>query len=94
MLSKEKGGLLLYKIYMETYSEADTRFPERRGVGCYGYGYFILGYFVEGHVTWCMDKMSADKIQNVSPNCKGEQNAGPFMRQEGQNTKLIKTLYI
>ena len=28
----------------------------------YGYGYFILGHFVAGHVTRCTDKMSADKI--------------------------------
>ena len=32
------------------------------GVGCCGYGYFILGHFVVGHITQCMDKMSADKL--------------------------------
>ena len=42
--------------------EADTGFPERGGVGCRGYGYFILGLSVVGHITRCTDKMSVDKI--------------------------------
>ena len=45
-----------------SYSEADTGFPERGGVGCRGYGYFILGLSVVGHITRCTDKMSVDKI--------------------------------
>ena len=43
-------------------AEADTGFPERGGVGCRGYGYFILGLPVVGHITRCTDKMSVDKI--------------------------------
>ena len=43
-------------------TEADTGFPERGGVGCRGYGYFILGLSVVGHITRCTDKMSVDKI--------------------------------
>ena len=34
-------------------SEADTGFPERGGGGCHGYGYFMLGHFVAGHVMRC-----------------------------------------
>ena len=53
------------KHYLELFitdtAEADTGFPERGGVGCSGYGYFILGQFVAGHITQCTDKMSADK---------------------------------
>ena len=43
-------------------SEADTGFPERGGVGCSGYGYFILGLSVVGQIMQCTDKMSVDKI--------------------------------
>ena len=32
------------------------------GVDCRGYGYFILGHFVVGHLMRCTDKMPADKI--------------------------------
>ena len=42
-------------------SEADTGFRERGGVGCHGYGYFILGHFVAGHITRCMDNILGDK---------------------------------
>ena len=31
-------------------------------MGCCGYGYFILGHFVAGHIMRCTDKMSVDKI--------------------------------
>ena len=31
-------------------------------MGCRGYGYFILGLSVVGHITRCTDKMSVDKI--------------------------------
>ena len=37
-------------------------FPKGGGVGCRGYGYFILGLSVVGHITRCTDKMSMDKI--------------------------------
>ena len=36
---------------------ADTGFPKSRGVGCHGYGYFMLGHFVVGHITQCTVKM-------------------------------------
>ena len=52
----------------------------------------MLGHFVMGHITWCTDKMSAEKIlggQNANQNCKGGQNAGHFMGQGGQNANLI-----
>ena len=42
-------------------SEADTGFPERGDVGCRGYGYFILGHFVAGHIEQCMDFFGARK---------------------------------
>ena len=42
-------------------TEADTGFRERGGVGCRGYGYFILGNFVAGHMTRCLDNMLGDK---------------------------------
>ena len=67
-------------------------------MGCRGYGYFILGHFVMGHITRCTDKMSADKIlggQNASPNCKGGQNAVNFygtLRAKCQSYQ--NTLYI
>ena len=38
------------------------RISRKGGMGCRGYGYFILGHSVTGHITWCMDKMSVDKI--------------------------------
>ena len=41
-------------------SEADTGFRERGGVGCRGYGYFMLGHFVAGHITRCMDNILGD----------------------------------
>ena len=31
-------------------------------MGCRGYGHFILGDFLAGHITWCTDKMLTDKI--------------------------------
>ena len=37
-------------------------FPKGGGVGCRGYGYFILGLSVVGHIMRCTDKMSVDKI--------------------------------
>ena len=43
-------------------TEADTGFSERGAVGCRGYGYFILGHFVAGHIMRCMDEMWVDKI--------------------------------
>ena len=45
-------------------AEADTGFPERGGggVGCRGYGYFILGHFVVGHIVRCTDKILGDKM--------------------------------
>ena len=46
----------------ECIPEADTGFPEKGGVGCRGYGYFILGLSVVGYITRCTDKMSVDKI--------------------------------
>ena len=65
-------------------------------MGCRGYGYFILGHFVAGHITWCMHKMSADKILGTKRQSKlqGAQNDGHFMGQGGQNANIIKTLYI
>ena len=47
---------------MYVLTEADTGFSERGGVGCRGYGYFILGLSVVGHITRCTDKMTVDKI--------------------------------
>ena len=43
------------------FSEADTEFSKRRGVGCHAYGYFILVHFVAGHIMWYMDKRWVDK---------------------------------
>ena len=37
-------------------------------MGCRGYGYFMLGHFVAGHITRCTDKMSADKIKQGGQN--------------------------
>ena len=74
----------------KTGSDADTGFRERGGVGCRGYRYFILGHFVAGHITRCMDNILLDASQN----CKGGQNAGHFMEQGGQNANIIKTFYI
>ena len=77
-----------------TRTEADTGFPERGGVGCRGYGYFILGLSVVGHITRCMDKMSVDKILGDQTPVKiakgggGGQNAVHFMGQGGQNAYL------
>ena len=34
---------------------------EGAGVGCHRYGYFILGYFVAGHMK-CMDETQLDKM--------------------------------
>ena len=48
--------------YLHLISEADKGGGGGGGVGCRGYGYLICGHFVAGHITWCMDKMSADKI--------------------------------
>ena len=55
-------GWLTVSVHYWCLSEADTGFPERGGVGCRGYGYFILGLSVVGHITRCTDKMSVDKI--------------------------------
>ena len=90
-------GLFSNYILFGTEAEADTGFPERRGVGCRGYGYFILGLSVVGHITRCMDKMSVDKIlgdQTPVKIARGGQNAVHFMGQGGQNAYLNKTLYI
>ena len=43
------------------FTEADTGFRKRGGVGCRGCGYFILGHFVAGHITRCMDNILGDK---------------------------------
>ena len=93
---------MLLLSYAMTYTEADTGFPERGGVGCRGYGYFILGLSVVGHITRCTDKMSVDKILGDQTPVKiargggggGGQNAVHFMGQGGQNAYLNKTLYI
>ena len=66
-------------------------------MGCRGYGYFILGLSVVGHITRCTDKMSVDKIlgeQTSKLQGGGGQNAVHFMGQGGQNAYLNKTLYI
>ena len=70
-------------------------------MGCRGYGYFILGLSVVGHITQCTDKMSVDKILGDQTPVKlqrggggGGQNAVHFMGQGGQNAYLNKTLYI
>ena len=51
-----------------------------------------------GHITWCTDKMSVDKILGDQMPVKiargGGQNAVHFMGQGGQNAYLNKTLYI
>ena len=77
---------------MLNLSEADTGFRERGGVGCRGYGYFILGHFVAGHITRCMDNILGDKTPVKI--ARGGQNAGHFMEQGGQNANIIKTFYI
>ena len=78
-----------------TTPEADTGYPERGGVGCRGYGYFILALSVVGHITRCTDKMSVDKILGdqtpvkIARRGRG-QNAVHFMGQGGQNAYLKK----
>ena len=37
-------------------------FPKGGGMGRRGYGYFILGHFVGGHVMRCTDIKLVDKI--------------------------------
>ena len=53
---------------------------------------------VVGHITWCTDKTSVDKILGDQMPVKiargGGQNAVHFMGQGGQNAYLNKTLYI
>ena len=72
--------------------EADTGFPERGGVGCRGYGYFILGLSVVGHITRCTDKMSVDKILGDQMPVKIARGGGGG---GGQNAvHFNKTLYI
>ena len=65
-------------------------------MGCRRYKYFILGYFVAGHITWCMDKISADKILGDKTPVKIalDKMLPTLMGQGGQNANLIKTLYI
>ena len=63
----------------------------QKGVGCRGYGYFILGHSVAEPITWCTDKMSGTQRQSK---LQGGQNAGHFMGQGGQNANIIKTLYM
>ena len=75
-----------------SYAEADTGFPERRGVGCRGYGYFILGHFVVGHIARCTNKILGDKTPVEI--AMGGQNVGHFMGQGGQNANIINTFYI
>ena len=56
-------------------SEAYTGFSERvGGLGCRGYGYFILGHFVLGQIMWCTDKTPADKmpVDKTPVNIAGE----------------------
>ena len=75
------------------------RISRKGGVGCRGYGYFILALSVVGHITRCTDKMSVDKILGdqtpikIARRGRG-QNAVHFMGQGGQNAYLNKTLYI
>ena len=54
--------VILFFQKIDINSEADTGFPERGGVGCRGYGYFILGHFVVGHIVRCTDKILGDKM--------------------------------
>ena len=55
---------VLQNLYLKCLSEAGTGFSERGGggLGCQGYGYFILKHFVIGQIMWCTDKNLADKI--------------------------------
>ena len=82
-------------LVMIPNTEADTGISKSGGVGCHGYGYFILKLFVAGQRY--MDKNPSRQNaggQNTSQNCRGGQNAGHFMGQEGQNANLIKTFII
>ena len=63
--SCSKSNLVMSDSQMLTLSQVKQRqiqdFPKGGGVGCRGYGYFILGLSVVGHITRCTDKMSVDK---------------------------------
>ena len=61
-------------------------------MGRRGYGYFILGHFVAGHIVQCTDNILGDKTPVEI--ARGRQNAGHFMEQGGQNANIIKTFYI
>ena len=61
-------------------------------MGCCGYGYFILGHFVDGHITQSMNKMLADRTPVKI--AREDKMLPTFMRQGGQNADLIKTLYV
>ena len=74
-------------------TEADTGFPERGGVSCRGYRYFILGHFIAGHIMQCMDKMSADKILGDKTPVKiarGDKILAIFWDREGKMPVLTK----
>ena len=62
-------------------------FPESGGVGCHGYGYFILGHFIMGHIMWYTDKTLVDKMLE-------DKMLAIFWGQGEQSADLIKTLNI
>ena len=78
----------LYLNIVWTFIRGRYRISRKRG----GYGYFILGHFVAGHITRCMDNILGDKTSVKI--ASGGQNAGHFMEQGGQNANIIKTFYI
>ena len=55
-------------------------------MGCRGYGYFILGLSVVGHITRCTDKMSVDKIL-------GDQTPVKITRGGGGGDKMLSILW-
>ena len=81
-------------IFFSHMSEADTGFPERGGRGLSRVWIFILGPFVVGHITRCMDKMSTDKILGDKTPVKIAR-WDKMLGQGKQNSNLIKkTVYM
>ena len=69
------------------------RISQKEGVGCREYGYFILGHFVAGHITRCIDKMSGDKILGGTKRQSKLQGGGGG-GGGGAKCQYYQTLYI
>ena len=61
-------------------------------MGCCGYGYFILGHFVAGHIKRCIDFFGAQKkrggekrdLEKRGPRKKGPRKKGPTVFGKGE----------